>query len=320
MTLATHRISATLTSTWTRIAVLAAALSISACASGTPGSRDFAAGKNFRDCPECPEMIVVPSGAFVMGREGGTDDENRYQGPVRQVTIGYRFAVGRTEITNAQYAAFVKASGHKNETPCNMWNGQRVVPTPGISWENPGYPYLPNQPVGCVSWNDAKAYVAWLSQKTGQKYRLLSEAEWEYAARAGTKGLYIWGDDETKACQFANVYDEAARDPSRPFPPVSCNDGFAKAAPVASLKPNGFGLHDMTGNVWEWVEDCYAMPYPPTPVDGSPQLTQGCERRGVKGGAWSTNTARQMPTFRGRDPATLVTQIFGFRIARDVPQ
>jgi formylglycine-generating enzyme required for sulfatase activity len=300
----------------------AALFVLAGCASDAPTDRQYIAGNSFKDCPDCPEMIVIPGGSFDMGREGGTEDENRYQGPVRKVTIGYRFAVGRTEITNGQYAAFVKATGHKNETPCNTWTpeARRVVPTASVSWSSPGYPYLPNQPVACVSWTDAKAYLAWLSQKTGVTYRLLSEAEWEYAARAGTKGLYIWGDDETKACQFANVFDQSTNDPSRPFQPVPCNDGFPKAAPVAQLKPNAFGLHDMTGNVWEWVEDCYQMPYPPTPTDGSAQVTLGCDRRGVKGGSWGTAIPRQMPTFRGRDPVGLTTQLFGFRIARDVPQ
>jgi formylglycine-generating enzyme required for sulfatase activity len=300
----------------------AASIALAGCAGSPSAQRGYAVGSNFKDCAACPEMIVVPPGTFQMGRDGGTEDENRYQGPVRTVKIGYRFALGRTEVTNAQYAAFVQATGHKNETPCNTWSpeARRVVPNPEVSWSKPGYVYLPNQPVACVSWTDAKAYLAWLSEKTGETYRLPSEAEWEYAARAGETGLYIWGDDASAACRFANVYDQSADDGSRPFRPLGCDDGFAKAAPVAQFAPNAFGLHDMSGNVWEWVEDCYQMPYPPTPVDGSPQLSQGCDRRGVKGGSWGTNIVRHMPTFRGRDPVGLTTQLFGFRVARDVPQ
>ncbi|MCU0759419.1 MAG: formylglycine-generating enzyme family protein [Steroidobacteraceae bacterium] len=284
-------------------------------AASAPGSR-------FRDCPDCPEMVVVPPGEFAMGFDGG--EPQRYEGPVRRVRIGYAFAVGRTEVTNAQYRRFVERSGHRTtDAGCEVPTPDRraLVALPGTSWADPGYgrPIRDDEPVACVRWSDAKAYVSWLSGVTGRRYRLLTEAEWEYAARAGTAGQHTWAD-EKDACRTANVFDRASArgGVSTTYAPADCDDGFATVAPVGSLAPNAFGLHDMIGNVWEWIEDCYEMPYSATPADGSAQLTRGCERRGSRGGGWRSVISRQTPTFRGRDPEALTSQIFGFRIARDL--
>jgi formylglycine-generating enzyme required for sulfatase activity len=278
-------------------------------------------GKVFKDCRDCPEMVVVPPGEFVMGRDDGEKD--RYEGPVRRVKIGYSFAVGRFEVTNGQYRRFVEATGHKTAgTGCNAFFGTKVEAMANTSWADPGYgyPIRDDEPVACIRWSDAKAYVSWLAGRTGRKYRLLTEAEWEYAARAGTQGTYTWGDDPSVACRYANIHDFSAvrEGPKLPYSPPACDDGFAGVAPVGRLAPNAFGLHDMIGNVWEWIEDCYQMPYGATPVDGSAQLAVGCDRRGVRGGSWRTAYERQRPAFRGRDPEALTSQIFGMRIARDL--
>lgn len=282
---------------------------------------DLRPGRVFKDCRDCPEMVVVPPGTFAMGRDDGEQD--RYEGPVRQVTIGYAFAVGRFELTNGQYRRFVEATGHKTAgTGCNAFFGNKVEPLPNTSWRDPGYgrPIRDDEPVACIRWSDAKAYVSWLAGRTGRKYRLLTEAEWEYAARAGTQGTYTWGDDASVACRYANIHDVSAvkAGPPLPYPPPACDDGHAGVAPVGRLAPNAFGLHDMIGNVWEWVEDCYQMPYAATPVDGSAQLAVGCDRRGTRGGSWRTTYERQRPAFRGRDPEALTSQIFGMRVARDL--
>jgi formylglycine-generating enzyme required for sulfatase activity len=268
-------------------------------------------------------MVVVPPGEFDMGFDGG--EPERYEGPVRRVRIAYSFAVGRTEVTNAQYRRFVEASGHATtDAGCDIPPpGQRApVPVPGTTWRDPGYgrPIRDDEPVACVRWSDAMAYVNWLAGVTGQRYRLLTEAEWEYAARAGTTGRHVWGEDVAAACRQANIYDQSA---SRATPQgdkraAPCDDGFPGVAPVGSLAANAFGLHDMIGNVWEWIEDCYEMPYSATPADGSAQLARGCNRRGSRGGGWRSDYARQTPTFRGRDPESLNSQIFGFRVARDL--
>ncbi len=279
------------------------------------------AGKVFKDCKDCPEMVVVAAGEFVMGREGG--EPERYEGLQHKVKIGYAFAAGRFELTNGQYRRFVTATGHKTAgTPCNGYIADKFQPIPGTTWSDPGYgrPIRDDEPVACIRWSDAKAYVSWLAGRTGKKYRLLTEAEWEYAARAGSDGLYTWGDDASVACKFANIHDVTGAKTKAvlAYGPAPCDDGFEIVAPVGSRAPNAFGLYDMIGNVWEWVEDCYQMPFGDTPVDGSANLSVGCDRRGSRGGSWRSNYLRQRPAFRGRDPEALTSQIFGARVARDL--
>jgi formylglycine-generating enzyme required for sulfatase activity len=281
----------------------------------------LAAGALFKECSDCPGMVVIAPGEFRMGFDGGEKD--RYEGPVHTVRIHRPFAAGRYEVTHAQYAAFVQATGHSDGIGCNLWmpDDHTIRKNDALSWRDPGYgrPPQDNEPVACVSWNDAQAYVAWLRQRTGQPYRLLTEAEWEYVARAGSATAYPWGDDPERACGFANVYDASAADPRTPWPAAKCSDGHAGVATVGSLAPNAFGLFDVIGNVWEWVEDCYAMPYPARPVDGSAQRAAGCDRHGVRGGSWRTDIRRQRPAFRGRDEPELISNIFGLRVARDLP-
>ena len=174
----------------------------------------------------------------------------------------------------------------------------------------------------CVSWVDSKAYVEWLSAETGADYRLLTEAEWEYLARDGADTAYPWGDDPNAACAYANIADTTmtATFGITLSGGVSCSDGYAGIAPVDAFPPNSFGVQDLIGNAWEWVEDCYRMPYPEGPLDGSAVQVEGeCDRRSVRGGAWISSPYRQRPSWRGRDPEDKLTFIFGFRVARDLP-
>lgn len=277
------------------------------------------AGAIFRDCADCPELVVIPPGNFTMGYDGGVSDD-RYEGPPRPVSIGYSFAIGRMEISNAQFAQFIDDTGYEPGTNCRMWDGEGVSNIPGKDWLDPGYgrPPADNEPAACISWFDAKAYVAWLADQTGQPYRLPTEAEWEYVARGGTQTDYPWGDDPDAGCNVANYYDQSAAG-LRPWDPVGCDDGFAQVAPIGSLAPNIFGLHDIVGNVWEWVEDCYVVPYGVQATDGSAHQVDGsCYRRGVRGGAWHSRATWQRPSFRGRDTEDFVTQVFGIRVARDL--
>jgi formylglycine-generating enzyme required for sulfatase activity len=264
-------------------------------------------------------MVVIPPGQFHMGAEGGEPD--RYEGPVREVTIAHPFAVGRYEITVAEYRRFVTATGHPTTQGCAVWDGKLGYVGQELDWRDPGLGHVPldTEPVACISWNDAHDYAAWLAHQTRRHYRLLSEAEWEYVAQTGNGLDTPWGTDSGRACAFANVLDRSA-DPARrsPVPVADCSDGYPTVAPVGSFPPNPFGLYDVVGNVWEWVEDCYAMPYPATPVDGSAQVTIGCDRRSVRGGSWRTRPDRERITFRGRDTPVTQSQLFGLRIARDL--
>ncbi len=284
-------------------------------------------GDSIKECDVCPEVVVVPPGSFKMGWDGAEplrDGEvRRYEGPERTVNIARPFAVGRFEITNAQFAAFIEATGFEPAEGCFLWDGWNAEFSKKLGWRDVGYgrPPLPNEPVACVNWHAAQAYGRWLSRKTGASYRLLTEAEWEYAARAGNTAEYMWSTQDERACEFANVFDVAAkiRSPNSKLTAARCDDRHAQAAPVGSFKPNAFGLHDMSGNVWEWVQDCHIMPYPAdAPTDGSAVIGPVCDRRAVKGGAWMTTVGRQRFTFRGRDPAEMNSTSFGFRVARDL--
>jgi len=291
-------------------------------ATGCATSGTKTSAKEFRDCADCPAMLTVKRGEFLMGFDGG--EPERYEGPVRKVRIAKDFALGKYEVTNGEYRKFVAATGHVSGKGCFALNDGTYKQLPGTDWSDPGYgrPIRDDEPVACVQWNDAKAYVAWLAERTGKRYRLPSEAEWEFAARAGRDtGRFVWGDKSEQACRESNVFDAsgARAIQDRRIAVAPCDDGLPGVAPVGSRAPNPFGLYDMIGNVWEWVEDCYAMPHPAdAPTDGSAQTKVGCDRRGSKGGSWVTTLTRQTPTFRGRDPATLTSQIFGFRIARDL--
>ena len=213
-------------------------------------ARKYSAGKKFRDCPVCPEMVMVPSGSYRMGSRSGDDDEL----PVHEVTIARPFAVGVYEVTFGEWDACVR------DGDCG-----------GYRRDNKGWG-RGNRPVVKMRWDDAKAYVEWLSGKTGEEYRLLSEAEWEYVARAGTTTKYWWGNDIGR--NRANCGGCGSR-----------WDG-EQTAPVGSFSANPFGLHDVHGNVWEWVEDCWSDSYHGAPSDGSAWESGNCGRRVVRGGSW----------------------------------
>lgn len=288
-----------------------------------PGPVPESAGASFRECDDCPLMVVVPAGSFTMGFDGG--EPERYEGPVRQVEVARKFAVGRYPVTNAQYRVFQQDTGHP-PSGCWMWDGRNARFDKQASWQDPGYGRPPGdaEPAACLNWKDANAYVTWLAKRTGQPYRLPSETEWEYLAWGGERrGRFAWGDRPEDACLHANVFDRssAAAAPDSPLEPAACDDGYPDIAPVGQFRANAFGVYDIIGNIWEWQQDCYVMPYAAdAPRDGSPHILPGaaCERRSVRGGSWNTGVERQRPTFRGRDPEDLSSQVFGLRVARDL--
>jgi formylglycine-generating enzyme required for sulfatase activity len=176
-----------------------------------------------------------------------------------------------------------------------------------------------------VTWNDAKAYAEWLSRKAGHPYRLLSEAEWEYAARAGTIESRPWGDDPTQVCRNANVWDLVARKTIRPpdgrrtSDSGECDDGYAYTAPVGRYAANRFGLYDMIGNAWEWVEDCWNTSYVGAPADGSAWTQGDCSARVIRGGGWEQDARVARSAARNRDVAADRNNNLGFRVARALP-
>jgi formylglycine-generating enzyme required for sulfatase activity len=277
-------------------------------------------------CAHCPEMVVIPAGQFLMGAAPGEEERanlagefrNRSQ-PQRRVTVK-RFSAGRFEVTRGQYQVFAEATGRSSDG-CFAWDGAGFEMDPAKSWRNPGFSQDAAHPATCISWADASAYVAWLSQRTGRKYRLLTEAEWEYAARAGTTTSRFWGDDANAACDYANGADRstAARVPGADdWHVANCDDRFAYTAPVGSFRPNAFGLYDMLGNVEEWTQDCWNGDFRGAPIDGSVVLAGDCTLRAVRGGSWDDAPIGVPAAYRVGSPTTVRVYRRGFRVAADM--
>lgn len=285
-------------------------------ASTTPTPK---AGKIFLDCPGCPEMVIIPAGIYTMGSPDSEAKRDDNEGPVHRVKIA-SFAMGRTEITRGQFAAFVKKTKYNTEGKCwSLDNGK--FKELSDNWLKPGYPQDDRHPVACINWNDAQAYVKWLSRKTGKKYRLPTEAEWEYAARGNTSTARYWGDNPNEACQYANAADKSAQAEIRGASSWSvhnCTDGFAYTSPVGSFKPNAFRLNDMLGNVWEWTEDVYHDSYVGAPVDEKSWQGNGV-KHALRGGSWNNSAQDVRAAARFSNKPALRFSIFGFRVVRVTP-
>ena len=277
------------------------------------------AGKIFRDCPDCPEMVVIPAGSFDMGspdtEEGRDDDE----GPVHRVKVA-AFALSQTEITRGQFAAFVNQTKYNPGDKCWTLDSGKFQERDG-DWRKPGYWQNDNHPVTCVSWNDAQAYAIWMSGKTGKQYRLPTEAEWEYAARGNTSSSRYWGDNPNEACQYANVTDMKAKAQipgSLAWLAHDCSDNVAYTASVGRYKANAFGLKDMLGNVWEWTEDSYNDSYNGALADASAWQGNG-KKHVLRGGSWNSDPQNVRAAVRNSNKSALRFSIFGFRMARKLP-
>ena len=266
-----------------------------------------------------PSTVEVPAGHFRMGDAQGNGSPDEL--PVHDVAIR-AFRMGRHEVTIGEFRRFVRATHHVTDAERNLEHDGcvgRKAPDgakweegrgwiPGLSWQSPGYPVTENHPVACVSWNDVQAYLGWLNQSSGRRYRLPSEAEWEYAARAGSMTLYPWGDDPDAGCAQANGRDLT------PWPDggvwdsrMNCNDGHFAPAPVGSYAANRFGLQEMIGNVSELTQDCRHESYAGAPADGVAwTASSNCSSRVVRGGTFvygppglrSANRTWSEPTYR----------------------
>jgi len=231
------------------------------------------------------------------------------------------FAAGRFEVTRGQYRAFVEATGRGSDG-CFVWAGTDFRWDDARDWRDPGFPQDEQHPATCVSWEDAAAYAAWLAGRTGRKYRLPSEAEWEYAARAGTATARYWGDEAGASCEHANAADRAtaAQVPgTRDWTIVDCDDRYPYTAPVGRLRANAFGLHDMLGNVEEWTQDCWNGNYRGAPADGSAWAAGDCEQRTVRGGSWLDAPVGVRAAYRVGSPTVVRVYRRGFRVAVDAP-
>ena len=257
----------------------------------------------FRDCPECPEMVVVPWGSFTMGSPVSEKGRRDAEGPAHSAKIERRFAVGVYEVTRGEFGHFVSATGHRTREPC--WSRDDRKSTE-IDWKNSGFHQTDRDPVVCVDWSDARAYADWLSQKTGKTYRLLDEWKWEYAARAGTTTARYWGKSVSQQCRHANGAGLEAS--SRRERNTVCRDGYEYTAPVGSFRANRWGLHDMLGNVWEWTSDCW--------TDNYNVLNGDCSMHVLRGGAWDNPPSDLRSARRTPGPVDFRAVFVGFRVAR----
>ena len=274
------------------------------------------AGKTewFKDHEHGPEMVVVPADACMMGSPATEPEREHYlkgsEDPQHKVTIQQPYAVGRHAITRGQFSAFVNNTGHTTEGGAHVWKGDKWGHDPKASWRSPGFAQDDSHPVVCVNWDDATAYAAWLSDQTGKAYRLLTEAEREYATRAGTTTPFWWGSSITPA--------QANYDGNYTYAGGGSKGEWRKATvPVGSFAANPWGLFNVHGNVWEWCEDVWHDNYNGAPADGSAWLQGGdSSRRVVRGGSWKYDPQSLRSANRNRLTAGNRGDFLGFRLAR----
>ena len=282
------------------------------------------AGDQFRDCPQCPEMVVVPAGSYRMGSPSYEQGRQGDEAPVHEVTIAAPFAIGRHEVRVVEFGRFVDETGYSAGNSCQIIGTDELgyldwKSRAGRGWRNPGFDQSGRHPAVCVNWNDAQAYAAWLSRETGEEYRLPSESEWEYAARAGTATARYWGEGESGQCRHANGGDLSLDERYAGgwlLAVASCRDGHVHTVPVGSFTANGWELHDMLGNAWEWTEDCWNGRYAGAPLDGSAREYGDCAKRVLRGGSWDSEPSLLRAASRHGDTTDLRRSDQGFRVAR----
>jgi formylglycine-generating enzyme required for sulfatase activity len=307
-----------------------ALLALVACAS--TGDAVRGAGSALRDCRYCPELVVVAAGSVVAGgnaaeqqREYVNTELAARELPAHTVTISRPLAVGRYEVTRGEFASFVVAIKRVIPPGCQVLNirtnswGSDAART----WGDPGFAQTDSHPVVCVSLDDANAYLEWLSSTTGHRYRLPSEGEWEYFARAGTTTTRFWGDGRSDACANANVADFTLADQLGITAPDAevyflCRDGYAQTAPVGSFKPNAAGLYDINGNVWEWTADCHNESYAGAATDGSARSDGDCSGHMDRGGSWVNSPKYLRTASRHKDVTGVRNTVLGFRVVREL--
>ena len=279
-------------------------------------------GSVFRDCLRCPEMVVIPAGHFMMGSSAEETDREievapnsdksfiktfvLTEKPQHEVTFNLPFALAKFPVTKNEFAAFVEETGYTHAPGCSLYALQYHV-SPKADWRLPGFIQTERDPAICVNWQDAKAYIEWLNKKSTNyandgPYRLPSEAEWEYAARAGTRTARWWGDtigrNNADCARCGSKWDQE------------------RTAPVGSFHPNPFGLYDVLGNVDQWTEDCWNESYIDAPTDGAAWTVGNCERRLARGGSWSGFPWVIRSATRFGLTAEKRSDLTGFRIAK----
>jgi len=290
------------------VVLLAGSVLAQSAAGRTPGER-------WRDCDDCPEVVAIAAGSFTMGSPASEEGRYDREGPAHEVAIARPFAIGVYEVTRDEYSRFVQATNYDSGTEsCLVHEDHHWEERAGRSWRDPGFRQSARHPAVCVSWEDATAYVSWLSGRTGVEYRLPSAAEWEYAARAGTSAPWYWGQSTEMQCLYANGADMATDFPWR----TRCDDGHARTSLVGSYQANAFGLHDVIGNAWEWVQDCFNWSYEGAPATGASWLDGDCSSRVMRGASWASTPKYLRAAHRAGERTTFRSDYTGFRVARSL--
>lgn len=266
-------------------------------------------GATFRDCDHCPEMVVIPAGSFAMGSPEDEPGRTGDEGPQHRVTIARKLAVAKYPATRGEFARFVQESGYRAGPGCLIQRSGVWIDDRKADWRHPGFRQTESDPVVCMSIDDGIAYAQWLSQKTGHRYSLLSEAEWEYAARGRSPTAYPWGAEASH--DHANWGADRCCSPD-----AGGKDHWLFTSPAGSFPPNAFGLYDMHGNAWEWTEDCWHRNYEGAPSDGSAWLTGSCIDRVLRGGSWNCSPSTMRSAAREVHDASGRYSVVGFRVAR----
>ncbi len=282
-------------------------------------------------------MVVLPVGSFLMGE----NEETSIKAGIPKYAVSFErpqhsasikaFAMAKFDVTRGEFAKFVRETGY-NPSGCKILGKLAWGILQEASWRDPGFGFdqTDKHPVVCVSYVDAQKYVSWLNEKLRNhspkekipEFRLPSEAEWEYAARAGTQTLRFWGDDAGAQCEFANGRDltaiarNTAPDPNS----ANCIDGFATTSPVGAFRPNQWGLYDMLGNVYQWTEDCWHDNYTGAPSNGQAWISGDCSRRVARGGSWATIPRGLISSDRIGFDSSNRQSLSGFRLVRDIQQ
>ena len=290
-------------------------VAVVASATQTAQTLPLSAGSVFRDCPTCPLMTVLPPGQFTQGSAGGEPGTLAAELPRHDVTIAHSYAASQHEVTVGEFAEFAKATGYAAGV-CATYDGSWSVRA-SVTWKNAVAGQTALHPVSCVSWEDANAYARWLSDRTTQKYRLPSAAEWEYAARGGAADELPW-QAAADACANANVADRTAAQRYPGWTAYDCVDAHVQSAPVGSFAANPFGLHDLFGNVFEWTQDCWSESYQGAPSDGSARHEGDCSKHETRGGSWFTAPANIRAAYRNRFESGHRSNTVGFRVLREI--
>jgi len=269
------------------------------------------------------EFVYIPPGTFMMGSPSGEAGRNDDEGQHR-VTLTKGFYMQTTEVTVGQWRAFVRETGYRSEAEKGdgawIWLDKKWEKKAGYYWDNPGFEQTDKHPVTCVSWNDTHAFIKWLNEKGDKTYRLPTEAEWEYACRAGTKTARFWGDDPDEACKYANVADLTEWNGKHWITKHNCNDRHWFPSPAGSFRSNSWGLYDMLGNVWEWCEDWHDTDYYKKSPKQNPKGPTHGTYRVLRGGSWDYYPRGVRCAYRGRADPDYRSNYIGFRVLLVFPQ